>query len=344
VGADAVSGVLVQVVPGLEPTGGVASHARTLARALEREASMASQLLAAPGDRGGDAAKRLLDQLAAADGAPVLVHYSNYGYDRRGCPRWLIAGLARWRALRPGSRLVTVFHEVYATGWPWQSSFWLSLVQRRLAARLHRLSDRALTSLHRYGEMLRAWDDRPVVTLPVFSTVGEPPSPPPLATRRRRLVVFGSAGLRRRAYAESARELGCAGAALAVEEIVDVGPGMVAPPAIDQLPVRAMGEQPAEMVSALLADSVGGMLCYPESLVAKSTVFAAYAAHRLVPVCVWPEAKRGERRAHGGDRAALWNPRRAPADSWQAIADAAYGWYQGHSLATHAALYAELLR
>ena len=65
-------------------------------------------------------------QLAATGATAVLLHYVNYGYAPRGCPAWLVRGIARWRSGATGRRLVTYFHEVYATGPPWRSSFWTS--------------------------------------------------------------------------------------------------------------------------------------------------------------------------------------------------------------------------
>jgi hypothetical protein len=239
----------------------------------------------------------------------------------------------------PGQRLVTIFHELYATGRPWQSSFWLSPMQRRLASRMQRLSDSAVTSLDRYCATLRSWQPTTrVATLPVFSTVGEPSAAPPLSKRRPNMVVFGSAGLRRRAYAAGATTLLSASAALGVEEIVDVGPGHVAPGSLGRIAVRALGEQPRSAVSALLAESLAGFLWYPADFLPKSTVFAALCAHRIVPVCSWHQ-NRGSRLDER-----FWNPSQGEGTDWQATADAAHQWYQAHGLSHHVALYSSLLQ
>src|SRR5207253_579189 len=52
----------------------------------------------------------------------VLLHYVNYGFQKRGIPFRLLSIL---RALRKQHRgkLVTVFHELYASGSPWTSAF-----------------------------------------------------------------------------------------------------------------------------------------------------------------------------------------------------------------------------
>jgi hypothetical protein len=341
---------LLQIVPSLDPNSGVASHARKLAQALVAHTGLPSRFLVCdPGaSTAGEAAvstlsARAAELLAASLGSsddPVLLHYSNYGYERRGCPRWLVDGLEAWRGAAARSRLLTAFHELYATGLPWQSSFWLSPLQRRLAARTRELSDGAVTSLERYEAALREWaPTKPVRTLPVFSTVGEPAEPAPLDQRRPAMVVFGSAGLRARAYRGTALAILRACLAMGIEAVLDVGPGDAAPPSIGSVPVRRLGHLPEAEVSGLLGDSRAGFVAYPAAFVPKSTVFAAYCAHRLVPVCSWPSANGVGPEGH------WWDPdRTAQPQTWQALADSAHEWYQGHTLAQHAALYASLLQ
>ncbi len=373
---------LLQVVPRLPPSfDGVGAYAAALARALG-DCGLPSRFLvtdhaAPPGDGGpgnlaeGDpaAAAVVLDapragalarQLAASGAGTVLVHYVNYAYQRRGCPRWLVGGAVRWRRAAPGRRLVTVFHEVYATGPPWRSSFWLFPVQRGLAARLLAASDAAVTTLGLYGAILarlRRPAACPVLLAPVFSTVGEPDTvTAPAARRPRTLAVFGGAGTRGRAYAELAAQLAAACRALAIEQIVDVGPPLPQLPAqVAGVPVRALGALAAGDVGAVLARAYAGFVAYPSGLLAKSTVHAAYCAHGMVPVCAWPgspgESAAAFDGAADGDGEGLnpgeppfWNPAggAAPADP-DALAARARAWYHGHRLALQAGWYRDLV-
>ncbi len=346
---------LVQVVPWLPPAvEGVGGYAAALGRALA-ERGIASRFLVA--DRGhlaaaGDGAAAVIAehraagfarQLAATGAPTVLVHYVNYAYQRRGCPVWLVGGALRWRAAAPGRRLVTCFHEVYASGPPWRSSFWASPVQRRLAARLAGGSDGAATSLALYGQMLARWRPRrDVMVTPVFSTVGEPAAVPPSAARQpRAMLVFGAAGNRRRAYGELRPALAAACRALGVAEIVDLGPPLAELPAhVDQVPVRSLGIRPEAEVTAILLGAYAGFLGYPPPLLAKSTVFAAYCAHGLVPVCAWPRRPR----LPGLERPPCWEPGREPAPvDPGGLAARARAWYGGHDLARQAARFAALL-
>jgi hypothetical protein len=334
---------LVHVVPALPPPEeGVGTYALALARALARQQGIASGFVvgdpAWPGRGEAEGfpvtrlpargAAELVSGLIRAGTATVLLHYVNYGYQRRGCPYWLVEGLTRWRRERPRHRLVTVFHEVYATGLPWQSSFWLQPVQRRLARALLRRSHGAVTSLDLYVERLGGETAMGgIVVSPVFSTVGEPQTLPSLADRAPRLVVFGGRGVRQRTWTGRLAELEAACRALGIEEICDVGPAVDLPATVAGIPVRQRGILPVVEVSALMAGSRAGFLAYPPDFLAKSTVFAAYSAHGLVPVVAWSPPLPAREAAMGG---LYWRP--GATEEPEKIASAARTWYEGHSL------------
>ncbi len=341
---------LLQIVPHLPPpTEGVGDHAMALARALA--ATGIGTIFLVPGAEAGEegpfpvrtlgqgSPERLAARLAEGSrDAPVLVHYANYAYAHRGCPRWLVAGLELWRQRAAGSRLVSFFHEVYASGPPWRSSFWLSPAQRRLAAALARASDRVVTSLEIYRGLLARWvPPEEIRILPVFSNVGELAAPLPLARRERRLVVFGGRGTRAQAFGEGEGVLAAACEALGIEEIADVGPAggsLAAPARIAGVPVARLGEIRAEAVSSLLSRSLAGFVAHRRDFLGKSGVFAAYCAHGVMPLA-------GDRSA--GD-ARLWTPgARSDGAALQAIADAAAAWYAGHSIARQVETFRHLL-
>jgi hypothetical protein len=328
---------IVQVVPRSDPaTGGVLSYAEALGRELAAHSGIESEFLPA-GD--GLAGREL--------GAPTcLLHYVNYAYHPRGCPSGLARDLCRWRLGGPENgvsrRLITFFHEVYATGPFWRSSFWLAPAQRRIAADLARASDRVATSLDLYGRMLDGFHPRgPIVVHPVFSTVGEPAAVPPLARREPRMLVFGGPGARARAYGPGRGALADSCRALGLSEIVDLGPPLAIPipESLDGLPVRALGPLPAAEISALLLAARAGFLSYPAAFLPKSSIFAAYSAHGLLPVCVGKAAAEGS--------PPCWRPGPPPPPpeptEIQAIADAARAWYLGHSIARQAESFRELL-
>jgi hypothetical protein len=324
---------VLQIVPHLPPPyEGVGTYAAALAGALGGADRFLVGDPAWPGGGNGAAAVSartaadLLDGIGQA--GTVLLHYANYGYQRRGCPTWLVDGVERWRG-----RLVTVFHEVQASGPPWRSSFWLRPTQRRLAAALARRSDALATTLDLYAGLLRPWaGGREIAVLPVFSTVGEPAAVPPWGERARRIVVFGGAGVRGRAYGPFLPALTRAARELAAEEIWDVGPPLPLPDEAGGVPIRPLGVLAAGEVSAILLGAAAGVLAYPPGFLPKSTIFAAYCAHGALPVCAWKPSLDGA-------PVLLWRGEGDPAP----LAAAAHRWYAGHSLRLQAGRFRSLL-
>jgi hypothetical protein len=303
---------IVQIVPELPRSeGGVGGYAHALARRLADGFGVETRFIEAD-----DATP-----LDLAAGETVLLHYANYAYQRRGCPARLVTGLEAWR--RSGGRLVTVFHEVYAEGPPWRSSFWLGPRQRRLAARIARASDRLVTTLDLYAGLVRRLvPGLDLEVAPVFSTVGEPAEVPAFRDRPKTMIVFGGAGVRRRTGEEHRADLLAACRSLEIREVLDVGPATGLSPSLDGLPVRVLGPLPEEEVSRRMLGAAAGFLAYPPAFLPKSTIYAAYCAHGLVPVCA----------ADG------------VADDPGATAAAARAWYLGHSLERQGELFDRLLR
>src|SRR6266513_2083086 len=58
----------------------------------------------------------------------VLLHYVNYGFQKRGVPFRLLTILQALVEQHRG-RMVTIFHELYASGPPWTSAFWVRPLQ-----------------------------------------------------------------------------------------------------------------------------------------------------------------------------------------------------------------------
>ncbi len=350
---------IVQVIPHVDgQADGVRDYALVLAWALRDGHRIPSVFIAGEvtgsrawhewevqgiGQRAPGALLRLLHEYGRHE-TPLasVLHYVNYGYARRGCPHWLVEDLERWKKESPGSALITVFHELYAFGPPWRSSFWLSPVQRVLARRLAGLSDAAITSLPAYRERLVGWgmDPRRVGLYPVFSTVGELKHPRPLTERRRQLVVFGGSGLRRRLYTEGAVSLRTWLERLGLTEIADIGPptGLK----IEKLagvPAREIGPADAAFISRTLAESYAGAVAYPLGSLGKSTVFAAYCAHGILPL-VYAGGRRGVEEVGVGREYVLTDNPTVDCGNLQKVADEAHAWYQTHSVGVVAGRFA----
>jgi hypothetical protein len=120
-----------------------------------------------------------------------------------------------------------------------------------------------------------------------------------------------------------------------------VGPAIELPAHAGGVPVRASGVLPAVEVSDLLLGSVAGFLAYPPAFLPKSTIFAAYCAHGVLPVCAWPSPRHETE-----PLPPFWTPNTCKATDWDAfqeIANRAHAWYGSHDLGRHAASYMRLL-
>jgi len=341
---------LLQIVPHLPPSQeGVGSYAERLGAQLTASYGIVSRFFAPLVDgieRRDDWVPRspemLVEILGRSGASAVLLHYVNYGYHSRGCPSWLVRGVTRWREASRERRLIVYFHEVYAKGPPWTSSFWLSPRQRALARKLAQTADQAVTSNEVYANSLRRWAHHPPVVLPMASTVGEPANIPRQDCRRPELVVFGGTGTRGRAFSRFSDDLQRACHELHIEHIVDIGPEMPSTPGnVGPLRVERLGLCSATVISEHLTRSRAAFIAYPQALLGKSTVFAAYCAHGAVAVCPrgLPHPATGGSPSPGvhflDDSVTGLRP-----GMIQAVADRAWQWYRGHDLAAHASVIA----
>ena len=345
---------VLQIIPQVRQACGLTDYSRLLAVQLDEEHGMHTGMVAAfvRADGGNvdarfplyllNTRKKSLDALKDKTDYIVL-HYVGYGFEKRGCPSWLLAGLRRLKHLNPQMRLVTMFHELYAFGKPWQSSFWTSPMQRRICGELARLSDEVVTSREDSAVILRRMSGRrDVHNLPIFSNVGEPKSRTPFGARAERMVIFGGEGWRTRALSEDREEIRLACQTWGVKEILEIGTGET--PNCDLgVPVRKLGALAAEEVSAILAEARFGFVSYPSSYLEKSGIYAAYAAHGVIPVLpersmventLGVKAGRHFLNANSGEKSELY---------FEEMSDQVYSWYQSHTVAKHAEVFAKLL-
>lgn len=344
---------IIQITPTYPPDiSGVGDYAALLGRTFEVDGHPMRTLVARPEVWYGDGAKALARaealELAKSlgDTNRVLLHFSGYGYARRGLCGWLVDGLARWKAEAQHRRIVTMFHEVYATGPIWRSSFWTALPQKRIARDLARLSDAAFVSSYAGQKLLHSLvPGLDVGVLPVFSNIGEPDMPPPLSGRGGQAVIFGSVAQRRRVHdvlSRAAESVALCLQQYGVTRILDIGPDAAVPPRIGSIEVARLGPLPAQQVSEILAASRIGFIDYPGNFFTKSGIAAAYFAHRLLivntsPVGAYPpDLLEGQ---HFVGLSALISS----AFPAQEIADSGHAWYLKHGLAAAAKKFEALL-
>lgn len=340
------------------PQGGVVAVARCLAPEIPA-IQIAPGRVIATAENGTCGAARTIEESAASEsqlaGAlrsvaakvpstyGLVIHYSGYGFDRHGCPSWLLRELESFVREQPYRFRLAIFHEIYASGLPWQRPFWLAPLQRRLARRLVRISDAAVTSLTRYRARLKALDPTidPIV-LPVFSTAGELSGDFTDGEREPVVVVFGREATRAPTYVRYSRSLRLACQQIGARCIWDIGPGGDSfPLRLGEVEVRRLGILSERELSQRLRRAMAGFISYPPPYLPKSTVFAAYAAHGLIPACAWKTHRVSASLAAGRE---YWDPESGMDSSeWAAITRRAHRWYQGHRFEAHVRQYRAVL-
>jgi len=309
---------LIHITPELPPTiGGIADYTSILSRRLVEVSDGAIQpLLVRAGWKKGEAidaefpakdlagqcsAKSLANTISKLAGqtenkAVVLLEYSGYGYAKRGAPMWLLRGLQKV-CEKDDIPLVTMFHELYANGKPWSSAFWMSPLQRYVAARLAKLSNAVVTNREQSAQWLQKYvsDDKPLHVQPVFSNVGEPESVPPFEEREPYAVVFGGEGMKQRLYSEWEDSIDSFLQEVGIEKIIDIGGTDKTVQKLERFPVETVGIQLASAIGEYMKNAQLGLIDYPLDRLTKSGVFSAYMAYGL-NICV---------RAETGDPAPL---------------------------------------
>jgi hypothetical protein len=276
----------------------------------------------------------------------LLIHFSGYGYHPRGLCGWLVREVqAARRALGSQLHVVTMFHELFATGPPWRSAFWLSRLQADIAAALAHASDAIWTNTAHHAQWLREQvrTGTPIHVQPVFSNIGEPARVPPVGERARQLVVFGSAPTRARCLRRLPRFAAVLNQ-LGIEHLVEVGSGPAAVWTCSALRRQHLGRLVVPALRQILEGSAYALVDCPSVYLGKSSVFAGYAAHG----CVVLNTAEPDSDADGllaglhyqtlGQVGARW--REQP----QSMADAARAWYAQHPLAAQVEGYAALCK
>ncbi|MBB3179449.1 hypothetical protein [Variovorax sp. Sphag1AA] len=266
----------------------------------------------------------------------LLLHFSCYGFQKRGVPLWLVKRIG---SLRHQFRSFgVVFHELFASGPPWGSAFWLNGIQKQIARELLSVSDFWLTNRSESARwLLDQSREAPHRVLPVFSSVGELDD---IGTERLpHMVVFGSSGVRANVYQWADGEI-FRRARNAGLEIHDIGPPQQDPALLqrfEQEGVVAHGRLSAAEVSAKLATAAYGALAYPSDYVSKSSIFAAYCAHGICPVLLFKEYGSYDGLSPNVHYIPGFEALATSAANARAIGREARDWYEPHRIDAHIA-------
>lgn len=360
---------VLQIVPRLPGTlDGLGDYAMNIARVLSAHHGLTSVFLVAqqttiPRVEGFEVLSGLQSAArpssSAASCEHVLLHYVNYGYQARGVPFALRRFASELRAQLPG-RWVTTFHEIYASGPPWRSEFWTRPFQVQIARDLIRLSDVCFASNGTVAaEIERHEHGKKVYLAPVMSNLGEPVITDFTAASPQRWAIFGGTDLVRRSLLSFENMWSSIPTAFSPSHIEVIGGRneVTTRRICDQLAERIPGfvcryhpEVAVQTASELLSqcsfawlDYFGDGKVWP-GMIMKSSVFAACAAHGIVPILSHEEepfSVDGE--AFPGPWFRTSRAARFPvAERLPEIREKIYNWYGAHAATPRLAqLYAE---
>jgi hypothetical protein len=299
---------VLQIVPHLPETfDGIGDYALTLARELSADHGITTTFLVAGGtsvtSKEGYAVISGLSSDATGELADkcehVILHYVNYGYQARGVPFTLRAFAKQLRSQLRG-RWVTMFHELYASGPPWKSAFWLRPLQVGIARDLIDVSSACVVSNAPIEEAIHAYDPRKkVYVAPVMSNFGEPELRGFDAASPKRWAICGGTALIARSLALFEQVHQRIPEPFAPEHLDVIGGQAESSTRtiLDRLSRSRPGlschyhpEVSAELASEMLrrasfgwVDYFGAGRMWPGMLL-KSGAFAAFCAHGIVPV------------------------------------------------------------
>lgn len=346
---------LIQVLPRLTPGRcGVSDQAALLAQGLKAQYGIGSAFVVLNSSEPSGLADpvvyaapaQLLEsclKLTGGERGTILVHVSGYGYAQDGAPAALAAAL---KAVRESGRfeIAVYFHELYASGPPWKSSFWYSYRQRRALRGVALQAGLIVTNTGWHTEWLKTKlpgrSSVPVRLMPVFSPAGETDDPVPFAGRNAAMAVFGLGGSRMRAYQQLLTAKNLVGT-LGIGEILDIGAECDHPVEVDGVRVRRIGMLTADDLQTVFAQTQFGFVSHEWRYMARSSVLAGYCAQGMIPVMNGPFPRDADGLRDGVN---VVSPRTADAvgkAGWETCSRAAWNWYNGHRLGAHVDLYAQ---
>jgi hypothetical protein len=287
---------------------------------------------------------RLIDQ-SSRKYDHALLHYVNYGFQKRGVPFRLLSIL---RALRKQHRggLVTVFHELYASGPPWTSAFWLRPLQMYLAKAVARLSDPCIVSSDNFvSELKRVVPEARIQLHPVPSGLEEPSLSPNQIVDRdpHRWAIVGGTALVERSLRSFRRLLHRIPHSIAPRVLFILG-GNENPASRSLLVDLAVQSDYRPRIAATEASEILKTCSFAwfdyfvhrdveMSVILKSSAFASACAHGVISVFPHP----GSAVSLGGDRLPgpfFVEPDRSEvpgANDRAKISADIYNWYQQHA-------------
>ena len=155
-------------------------------------------------------------------------------------------------------------------------------------------------------------------------------------------MIFGRAGTKAPIYQTYKSDLEIICSTLNIEEIYDIGPPAIGRvDMIGAIPVSHMERCESPEASRILLDSFAGIIDYPCKRLAKSSVFASYCAHGMLPINTSSAAHEVDSLLFERDYLTTFSDFSilSNIDKIEEIADSAFSWHVKHRSEFHAALF-----
>ena len=285
---------IVQISPTFPPNiGGIGNYTKLLADFLEKKGIKSKILVSDHLDNKnkkqtlfGKNNKNLYLLLENTNSKEIILHFSGYGYASRGLCFNLIKSLEKWKQISISRKLITIFHEIYASGPIYRMSFWTSLAQKYLAKKLLKLSNVAIVTSKHNHTILSSFDKKKkIIYSNVFSNIGELKKNRKLQNRKNIAIIFGSTHQKGILYNDilvNKNQYENILNKMSIKKIIDIGPKIEISKKIKFINIKRIGVKSKNYISFLLRNSKAGIVFYPESYMATSGIVAAYASHGLV--------------------------------------------------------------
>jgi hypothetical protein len=359
---------LLHILPRVPPAVcGVADYAWNLAEQLELHEGIQSTFLSAgtswtyPGPEPHFPVHHLprmsahtFDSWLCHHGSSVdalLLHLSPYGFQKRAIPFGLANAWSSQAAKVHAPLRLTYFHELFASGPPTTSAFWLQPLQKFVLRRIARASNARATNRENYARWLDRHcpaDSPPTQVMPVFSSLGELADPPPLSARSPDMVLFASANHSSEPLEVLLQRVTAHAGKLGLKRLHIIGGKQEIPPPVNGIERVRHGYLSPEQVSDILSRCRVGYTAYSPDYLGKSSLFATFAAHGLAVITQGRNQQLPDGLTHG--RHLLNEPLLEPeaplptADALQTLASALHLWYESHNQRQTATRIATALR
>ncbi len=358
---------VLQILPRVPPAVcGIGDYAWGIARKLRDEHGIHSSFLAAgttwtqpvgetefPVFRLPELSARALVEFVEArkdEFQAVVLHLSPYGYQKRAVPFWLAFG---WRQLSrlPGCpRLITMFHELYASGSMRSSAFWLQPLQKWVLRTVARASDGLRTNRQGYADWLQGISGlktAQVEVMPVYSNFGEPEVLPSWNEREPAMALFCWGIHSGESLEVVVRKAAAHCQRFGLRRLHLIGCKQEPEPDQAQVEYVRHGFLEASALSRLLLSCRMAYTAYNPMYLGKSTLMAALAAHGLAVITQSSISEIPEGLRDGINiicERDLGNIKGLLVADLIAIGAALKTWYESHTLSENARSYARQLR